>query len=645
MLIREMYKNTLVYLKSFIVLFACILILNILCRQLLYFFNPSLFQISFSQFASYSFKGIRFDLSAIAYANMLFVFLAFLPFPIHNKRFYKVVLFWSGLIPNILILIPNIGDAFYFPFVFRRSTYDLLSILFTMKGEMNTLWKDLILDFWPAYLILALCIGILVLSFKRFKKTTGLIFKGFKDYASTTLILLIIASLTVIASRGGLQKKPISLITAGLYAPPNHAPLVINSTFSIIRTFGKTGLDRKDFFYEPEQMKTYFNPCKQSKDSVFVKKNVVIIILESFSCEHLNSINPRNLIDSTKNFAPFLDSLIHEGLFCPHAFANGKRSVEGIPAIVSSVPTLMNTPYILSPYINNNLPGLPGILATKGFFSIFFHGGQNGTMNFDSYAKTVGFNEYSGKNEYPNDTDFDGKWGIKDEPYLQFVVSELNKIQQPFFATVFTLSSHHPYVVPEEYKNILPDGPLPIHKAIAYTDLALKRFFISAAKQNWYNNTLFVITADHSSEPWLNEYKEPAGLYSIPLLFYDPGAQLQGTNDRTCQQADIMPSILDYLGFSNSFSAFGNSIFDTLQPAFAIAYTGNGYQLISDEYILLFSGDKAIKLWNYRSDPSGEINLIDNDKHSIITSKLTLQLKAYIQQYNNSLIDNSISCP
>jgi phosphoglycerol transferase MdoB-like AlkP superfamily enzyme len=641
-----MRNPTFVYLKSYLILFVIILILNILCRQLLFFFNSGLFQIQFSQFAAYTFWGIRFDLSAIAYGNMLFIVLALLPLPIHRIKFYRTILFWSGLIPNILILAPNIADAFYFPFVFRRSTYDLLFILFTMKGEMNTLWKDLIFDFWPAYLIFAFCIFILVFSFRKFNKSLVPSYKGMKDYLAGIAIFLIICSLTVIAIRGGLQKKPISLVTAGMYAPPNHTPLVLNSTFSIIRTWGKTGLDRKDYFDDTIQMFSHFNPCKQYHDTSFTKKNVVFIILESFSCEHLNSINKGNLIDSTKNFAPFLDSLIHQGLFCPHAFANGKRSVEGIPAIISSVPTLMNTPYILSPYINNNLPGLPGILETQDYYSVFFHGGQNGTMNFDAYAKTVGFHEYSGKNEYPENADFDGKWGIRDEPYLQFVVSQINTFQQPFFATVFTLSSHHPYLIPEKYETILPEGPLPIHKAIAYTDLALKRFFLSASKQNWYYNTLFVITSDHSSEPWLNEYKEPAGLYSVPLLFYDPGAQLHGIYEKTCQQTDIMPSVLDYLGYSDPFSAFGNSIFDTLQPGFAVAYTGNGYQIISDEYILLFSEDQPIKLWNYRSDPSGAMNLLDATKNfNQISEKLTLVLKAYIQCYNNSLIDNSILCP
>jgi hypothetical protein len=95
---------------------------------------------------------------------MLFTMLLFIPNPFIHRKFFRIILFWAGLLPNILIIAPSIADAFYYPFIFRRSTYDLVYILFTMKGEMDTLWKDLILDFWPAYLIFAACIFILIVA-------------------------------------------------------------------------------------------------------------------------------------------------------------------------------------------------------------------------------------------------------------------------------------------------------------------------------------------------------------------------------------------------------------------------------------------------------------------------------------------------
>ncbi len=636
------------YLKKlllpFSLLFLFTLIVTSLSRISLYFFNPSLFDISLIQFIQYYFYGLRFDTSCLAYANMLFVVFYFLPHPFRNNKIFRKFIFFFWLIPNILILAPNIGDAFYFPFVFRRSTFELLSLLFTMKSDMGDLWSNFILDFWPAFLIFILVIIIYIYVYKKIMKDVVICSNKLLSYIFGVVMLVFFTLLTILGARGGFQEKPISLVTASVYAPAQHTPLVLNSAFTIIRTYGKCGVDKKKFFSDSDEMLRYFNMCKQYNHSEMDKKNVVFIVLESFSNEHFNSLNNNQNIKEGVSFTPFLDSLIYEGYFCKYAFSNGKRSIEGIPAIVSSVPTLMNTPFILSPYINNVYESLPLILKHEGYNSMFFHGGKNGTMNFDSYAKSAGFDKYYGMNEYPESRDFDGSWGIWDEPYLQYVNQMLNQEDQPFFATIFTLSSHHPYQVPEQYQSILPEGPLPIHKAIAYTDMALRLFFDSAKKSSWYHNTLFIITSDHSSEPWLPYYKGPTGRYSIPLLFYDPGADLKGIHDKVCQQTDIMPSALDYLGYNKPFSAFGNSIFDSTYKGMNITFFSENYQLISDSTAIIFTDDKIDKIWNYITDPTGNDNLhgIYNKNNQIQYYKLLYQ--SYIQQYNNSLIENSMIC-
>jgi phosphoglycerol transferase MdoB-like AlkP superfamily enzyme len=627
----------------FIIVLGFALLLNIICRQLLFFFNKDIFQVSAGEFFHYLYFGIRFDISALAYANTLFVFLYFLPFPFRHKRFFRIILFWSWLIPNMLILIPNIADAFYFPFVFKRSTYDVLGIIFAMKSEMNTLWTSYLTDFWPAYFILAVFIVGSVYMYKVIIRKDVPVYRNLKQYLTGSVVLIVCSVLTVIGMRGGLQTKPISLITAGKYAPPHHTPLVLNSAFSMIRTYGKQVLEKKHFFEDKEMMTSYFNVSKQLSNNTLEKKNIVVIILESFSNEHLNSVNETQVIAEGKNFAPFLDSLIHEGYFFPNAFANGKRSVEGIPAIISSMPTLMNTPFILSPYINNNFSSLPDILKSLGYISYFFHGGENGTMNFDAYSKVAGFDQYFGKSEYPDKSDFDGKWGIWDEPYLNYVARQLDETTQPFLATIFTLSSHHPYNVPEKYKSLLPEGPLPIHKAVAYADLSLRRFFDEISHSQWYSNTLFVITSDHSSEPYLEYYKGFAGRYSIPLLFFDPGSGLRGVNPKICQQTDILPSVLDYIGYSGALTAFGNSVFDSTYSGISITYLADSYQIITDSTALIIADDQALELFLYKTDYHATHNLIDNPIYRELVKFKTNLYKSYVQQYNNSLIENSMN--
>jgi len=631
-------KNTPLIRYLIIISFATVI--HIICRQLLFFFNTELFQITGSQFFSYLFYGIRFDISAIAYANFLFTFLWFLPFSFRQHKYYKKALFWSFLIPNLLILAPNIADAFYYPFVFRRSTWDLLSIIFTMKTEMDTLWTSFLFDFWPAYLIFAICITLFIYVFQNIKKSTEFKVQGFRTYLISSLILLAALSANVIGMRGGFQVKPISIITASKYAPVSHTPLVLNSAFSIIRSYGKTGLAKKEFFSNKHEMHSHFSMCKEMQSESSPSQNVVIIILESFSNEHFNSLNPDNTLKDGVRFTPFLDSLIYEGFFFDRCFANGKRSIEGITAILSSIPGLMSSPFTLSPYAGNNFQSLPVLLSQIGYSTSFFHGGQNGTMNFDSYCAWAGFDNYYGKDEYPEPADFDGKWGIWDEPYLQYFASMIDSKKEPFFATIFTLSSHHPYQVPEQYVSELPDGPLPIHKAISYTDLALRKFFETVLKKSWYNNTLFVITSDHSSEPYLPFYKEPAGLYSIPLLFFDPGNTLRTWSSKTCQQADIMPSILDYIGYSGKFTAYGNSVFDSSNAGMNITFMNETYQMLLDSSAVIFAEDKIVKAWNFIKDPSGT-----NPKHQFHPSSEILKLyMSFIQQYNNSIATNKMNC-
>jgi phosphoglycerol transferase MdoB-like AlkP superfamily enzyme len=637
------------YLKKCLIPFIYILLLSlavqVVARNLLFFFNASYFQISFSQYLFYLLAGVRFDLSSMAYANMLFVLIFLIPLPPKNKKWYKKMLFWSWLVPNTIILLPNIADAFYFPFLFRRSTFDIFQVLGVMQNDLDTLWYRFIIDFWPAFILPIVFVFIYVFMYRKFSK--NLLFPNLntKSIIKQTALLLLTISLSVVAMRGGLQEKPITLVSAGKYAVANHTPLVLNSSFSIIRTYGRAALDKKNFFENEIEMLQHFSKCKTpNTNDVMQEKNVVLIILESFSNEHFNSLNEPEIIEAGKNFTPFLDSLIHEGIFFTNAFANGKRSIEGITAIISSMPTLMHSPYILSPYANNNLNSLPQILKNKGYSSSFFHGGKNGTMNFDSYAKIARFDNYIGMNEYPDASDFDGKWGIWDEPFLLFTVNELSKYDEPFFAAIFTLSSHHPYQVPEKLEDVLPSGPLPIHKSIAYTDLALRQFFQKASRSAWYNNTLFVITSDHSSEPYLQKYKEPAGMFSIPLLFFEPNSLNKKMMDKTCQQTDIMPSILDYLKYPYPYAAFGNSVFDSTYSGMSISFMSDTYQLIADSMLVVVVDDMPVRFWNFKNDLPGHKDLLDNVSYEPMLKKYLLLYKSFVQQYNNSLIMNDVNC-
>ncbi|NLJ43503.1 MAG: LTA synthase family protein, partial [Bacteroidales bacterium] len=319
--------------------------------------------------------------------------------------------------------------------------------------------------------------------------------------------------------------------------------------------------------------------------------------------------------------------------------ANGKKSIDAMPSILASLPSL-ETPYIISHYANNTINALPGLLKPLGYYSAFFHGAPNGSMGFDSFARMAGFDDYFGLDQYPDPKDFDGMWGVWDEPFLTFFANKLGTFRQPFLASVFTISSHHPFKVPKHYENRFPKGPAPILEVIGYSDNSLRTFFNIASRQPWFKNTLFVITADHTNESVRKEFQNNYGSYSIPIIFYRPDGELQGFKHKIAQQIDIMPSVLSYLNYRGEFIAFGNNLFDETKESFAFNTAGSTYQIFKQDYMLEMVENKPVGLYNFKTDRLLETNLVNKD--TLVRKDLETKLKAIIQTYNARLIDNDL---
>jgi phosphoglycerol transferase MdoB-like AlkP superfamily enzyme len=443
-------------------------------------------------------------------------------------------------------------------------------------------------------------------------------------------LFLVLVGLFLVLGRGGVQSKPLRIVDAIEYSSLGNSSLSLNTPFCILKSMGKkeTLFDPK--FFSEKELKTIFDPeFTTNPKEEFKKKNVVIVILESFGDENIH-----------KGYSPFIDSIISKSYYFKNGFANGKVSIDAVPSTLSSVPSLMNRSFIASEYSLNKVYSLPKIFRNQGYNTSFFHGAFNGSQNFDKYCQVAGFESYYGKDEYVGPDSFDGKWGVFDEEYLQFFCNKLSEFKQPFFSTVFTISSHQPFTLPEKYKGKFPKGTTVIHESIGYTDFAMRKFFEKAKKQDWYKNTLFVFTADHTAAYGEGAYKTSVGKFRIPIFFLDTSnPNFKGVSDKNLQQIDILPSIIDYLNIKEKIVTFGKSY--KSDKNFVVTYLDNIYNYINDDYYLAFDGTKTIGLYNIKNDPMLKNNLAT--KEVKIKAEMEKFIKAYIQTFNKRLIDNKLT--
>lgn len=622
---------------------AIVLLLLFISRILIFIFNPGLFAgIGFPHFIFVCFAGLRFDLVTLAITNLLFVILCIIPFRIRYHKTYQWIANFIFFFTNSFALALNFIDVIYFRFTQKRMTFDVFSFVSETGNEIISLIPDFILDFWFIVLTWILFVVVLVWAGKKIiaekaTQRTGLL----KAFLFDTIKFIIIFGLVIVAGRGGFQYRPLDIINAGRFTEPKYFALLLNTPFTLIKTKDESSIIPKEYFSDEQKLDAVFSPVNKF-DYVagdFKNYNVVIIILESFTAEHSAYLNPDLENGNYKGYTPFLDSLMNQSLVF-RGYANGEKSIDGIPAILSAIPSLMSAPFINSPYASNSFSSIASILKPLGYSTAFYHGGSNGTMGFESYTRIAGFEQYIGRDEYNNENDFDGKWGIFDEEFLQFTSEKLNQMKMPFVASVFTLSSHHPYTIPEKYKDRFPKGKLDIHESIGYADFALQRFFNSVSKMDWFDNTLFVLTADHTYQGFYPFYRTTVGKYSIPIVFYHHGKEWYPLSTETVQQTDILPSILDYLNYNKSFVAFGESVFDTLSPHFAISYLSGVYQLIQNGYVLKFNGEENIAFYQLENDSLLKNNLVsDNDKRMEQMGSLTRAIK---QQFDYRMVNNQL---
>ncbi len=584
--------------------------------------------------------GLRFDIAALLWVNLPLLLAALLlPGTGGRRRQLWLRSFFVALnAPGFLV---NIADWEYFKFVGRRSSNELT----TIGGDIGRQAGQLLTHYW--YLLLPLL--VLLWALWRFcpmpaagKALPRQLSAGRRaGYFGLELVLAI--GFFVLGVRGGLQLKPLQ---AGMAFEQSTelGQLVLNSTFTVLMTVDQKAVESKHYFATTEELRTWLPAPTLPIRPTPPADNVVVLLLESFGSEYNGVEN-----GGQGGYTPFFDSLAHsaDARLMPHHYANGRRSIEALPAVLTGLPSLMDAPFIASSYQTNELHGLGDMLGRQGYTTAMYHGATNGTMGFDVFSGIVGMQKYYGLDQYPGgqkSPDYDGHWGIFDGPYLQYFSRQLNAMPQPFLAVLFTLSAHDPFTLPAGYKGKMPKGTLPIHPTIAYSDAALREFFRTASQQPWFNRTLFILTADHTSHSDRWGYQNPLGDYKTPLLFFRPGRPLPPVRPTLIsQQADIPASVLDLLGLrpeQRYLLPFGGSVFDTTRAGRAVFRADESYFLVHSDYVTELTATDGLLLYPYY--PHNLIRPAMSNPDSVLLQRYGRELKANVQFFVNGLVENRL---
>ena len=592
-----------------------------------------------------------FDTVTVLYCNVLWVVMVLLPLPCKERRGYQMLCRGLFVGVNTLALAVNCCDAVYFPYTMRRTTTTVFNE-FSNESNLTAIFLHEVLAHW--YLVVLAVVVAVVLWRLYLSPAVGRCLRWPAYMAVMTISLALFAPFCIAGMRGGWtrQVRPITVSNANAYCErPVEVALVLNTPFSLIRTIGKNAFSVPTYFASREALETVYTPVHLPADTVVMRqKNVVVLIVESFGREYIGALNETLEKGQYKGYTPFTDSLIAHSATFKYSYCNGRKSIDGMPSILSGIPMFVE-PFFLSPYSVNQVSGLADCLGRKGWQTAFFHGAARGSMGFQAFAKATGFEQYRGREDYEDELSTSGHvekdrgvWGIDDEPFLQYFCRQLSAMRQPFMTALFTLSSHHPFDVPAAYRDIYKEEGLPIHKVIRYTDHALQLFFSQAAQEPWFANTVFVMTSDHTNQSDHAEYQTALGGFSVPIIIYDPSGDIvPGRRPAVAQQTDIMPTILGYLDYDEPYLSFGVDLLHTpADSTWAVNYLNGTYQYVKYGHVLQFDG-QAVRAVYAINDSLMQYNLVGCLP---CQSQMETELKAIIQQYMERMTTDRLTiCP
>jgi phosphoglycerol transferase MdoB-like AlkP superfamily enzyme len=550
---------------------------------LLYIYPENFSNLTIIQCLSALIEGMRFDLSiTLTFIGIPLLFLA-LPFKFAAHKNWRTIFNIPIFIVFFGFLLLSIADLLYFAHVNRHIGSELLPILqdntFIITYTLQTQKLKL-------FFFIATITGIGFIWFKNSRKNINYTPNILLNITSFILFVFI----AIVAFRGVTSSKPLHIVDAYKNGNFAYGNLVLNGVFSSFH-LNRNGAQEKYAFYAPNQLNDNVtkhvnkyntnNPFKKIyANNIPSKYNIFVLLLESWDLKYINSFNHANPV-----ITPNFDYIANNGIKFTNFYASGQRSIEGIQSTLSSIPYLNNNPPLGQGLEQANITKLGEICSSLGYQTIFSQSSKYRSYRIGPIANAMGFKQVYGKEDiplllnYPKDSVSEFGWDYETFMHNLSTISG----DKPFISYIFTGTTHAPYPsLPAQFMQYPhdPDNQTGFLNTLIYSDWALGEFFKHARQQPWFDNTVFILTADHRKNT--DRHNNFKNYFHIPFVIYAPKIFPARVENRIFSHLDVMPTILDLIGYNQEFTSFGESIFRKKEQ-FAFLASGSNIGAITEQ--------------------------------------------------------------
>lgn len=462
-----------------------------------------------------------------------------------------------------------------------------------------------IMQSYPMVPILAGVAALAIAIFFLFKKGKDLHGAGIAGLGRWALTLCLLAVL----SFAGIKWLHWSYRHPGSYDNIYAAQIQDNGCWNFLEAYNSSELDFMQFYtYMPasEAEEITRNATGWDESGALhitsdatpaIKKNIVLITVESLSASFFATYG------NEEGITPNLDAILSKSLAFDNLFATGNRTVRGLEAVTLCIPPGSGESIVKRPD-NGGLFSTGAILRDMGYSTTFYYGGDAYFDNMEAFFSGNGYEVRDKKTYGAQNITFDNIWGTCDEDSYRVALSDFDAkaaTGQPFFAHIMTISNHRPYTYPEG--TITYEGnPMSRQAAVKYTDYAIGKFFEQAAQKPWFDDTVFVILADHCASS-AGKTSIPVEGYHIPAMIYAPGFIEPQRVSKVCSQIDLMPTLFSLLHFSYDSKFYGRDILadDFRERAFMATYQDLGYY--ADDRLTVISPVRVLRQFDVEKVP------------------------------------------